>query len=108
MTLKADCCPIATPLLLTASDPREHLLNIIGSAPEAVRRAMCDLLLSIKTSLDVLPLTPQIDDPDRPVADWESLLGALTAIRQELDRLKVTKSVGMRVAYAGRVQLEHR
>lgn len=108
MTLKADCCPIATPLLLTASDPREHLLNIIGSAPEAVRRAVCDLLLSIKTSLDVLPLTPQLDDPDRSVTDWESLLGVLTAIRLELDRLKVTKIEGLRKANPGLVQLEHR
>ena len=105
MTLKADCCPIATPLLLTASDPREHLLNIIGSAPEAVRRAICDLLLSIKTSLDVLPGLATISDPDQPVTGWESLLTALTSVRRELDIVKAHKIEGLSRANPGFVQL---
>ena len=42
MPLKADSCPLATPLLLTGFDARERLLNIVGSAPAAVRAAIID------------------------------------------------------------------
>lgn len=107
-TLKADSCPLATPLLLMGCDPRERMQNIIGSAPQAVRIAITDLLLSIKTSLDVLPMVPQVEEPDREVTDWESLLTTLTAIRRELDVLKASKIEGLRRANPGFVQLEYR
>ena len=74
--------------------------NIIGSAPPAVRAAIADLLLSIKTSLDVLPVILSLKDPDRPVTDWESLLTAMTAIRRELDVIKASKIEGLRRANA--------
>ena len=108
MTLKADSCYLATPLLLMGCDPRERMQNIIGSAPQAVRVAITDLLLSIKTSLDVLPMAPQLVEPDREVTDWETLLTTLTAIRRELDVLKASKIEGLRRANPGFVQLEYR
>ena len=108
MTLKADSCYLATPLQLMGCDPRERMQNIIGSAPEAVRVAITDLMLSIKTSLDVLPMMPALGDPDRPVSDWESLLTSLTAFRRELDVLKASKIEGLRRANPGFSQLEHR
>lgn len=108
MTLKADSCHLATPLLLMGCDPRERLQNIIGSAPQAVRIAITDLLLSIKTSLDVLPMMPQLTDADLPLTDWETLLTALTAFRRELDVLKALKIEGLRRANPGFSQLEHR
>jgi hypothetical protein len=108
MTLKSDYCPLATPLLLTGFVPRERLLNIIGSAPPAVRQAIADLLLSIKTSLDVLPMPPTLSEADQPVTDWSSLLTTLTAIRRELDILKANTIEGLSRANPGFVQLEYR
>jgi hypothetical protein len=108
MTLKSDYCPLATPLLLTGFVPRERLLNIIGSAPPAVRQAIADLLLSIKTSLDVLPMPPTLSEADQPVTDWTSLLTTLTAIRRELDILKANTIEGLSRANPGFVQLEYR
>ncbi len=103
-----DSCPLATPLLLTGFSPRERLEEIIGAAPPAVRQAITDLLLSIKTSLDVLPLVPTLKDPDQPVTDWGSLLTALTAVRRELDILKAHTIEGLSRANPGFVQLEYR
>ena len=56
MTLTADRCPLASPLQLTGADIGPRLKNIISSAPPAVRTALTDLLFSIKTSLEVLPI----------------------------------------------------
>lgn len=108
MPLKSDCCPLATPLSLTRLDPRERLQNIIGAAPAAVRTAITDLLLSIKTSLDVLPALPTLSDPDAPVTDWESLLTTLTGVRREVDIVKAHKLEGLLRANPGFVQLEYR
>jgi len=108
MTLKADCCLLPTPLLLTGFNTRERLQNIIGSAPEAVRTAITDLLLSIRTSLDVLPGVPSFAEPDRPVTDWESLLTTLTAVRRELDVIKASKIQGLRRANPGFEYMEFR
>jgi hypothetical protein len=108
MTLKSDSCLLATPLLLTGFAPRERLLNIIGSAPPAVRAAIADLMLSIKTSLDVLPVLPTLSAPDTPVTGWESMLTALTSVRRELDIVKAHKIEDLRRANPGFVQLEYR
>jgi hypothetical protein len=108
MTLKADHCPLATPLRLTGSDVRLHLQNIIISAPPAVRAALADLLVSIKTSLQVLPSIPSLVDPDQPVTDWETLLTALTAVRREIDLVKASTIEGLSRANPGYVQLEYR
>ncbi|MGE4538226.1 MAG: histidine kinase [Desulfovibrio sp.] len=108
MPLKSDCCPLATPLLLTGLNPRERLHNIIGAAPPAVRTAIADLMLSIKTSLDVLPGLAEIPDPDQPIVSWESLLTALTSVRRELDIVKAHKIEGLQRANPGFVQLEYR
>ncbi|MHC1712703.1 MAG: histidine kinase [Solidesulfovibrio sp.] len=108
MPLKYDFCPMPTPLLLMGFDPRERLQNIILSAPPAVRQAITDLLLSIKTSLDVLPQVLTIADPDQAVADWETLLTTLTSVRRELDVIKAHKIEGLLRANPGFVQLEYR
>ncbi|EHJ48579.1 GAF domain protein [Solidesulfovibrio carbinoliphilus subsp. oakridgensis] len=108
MTLKSDCCLLATPLLLTGFALGERLQNIIGSAPPAVRVAIADLMLSIKTSLDVLPVLPSLAAPETPVTDWESMLTALTSVRRELDIVKAHKIEDLRRANPGFVQLEYR
>ncbi len=108
MTFKSDACPLATPLLLTGFAPRERLQNLIGSAPPAVRAAITDLLLSIKISLDVLPMVPTLSHPDTPVSDWESMLTVLTSVRRELDIVKAHKIENLRRANPGFVQLEYR
>jgi hypothetical protein len=107
MPLKSDCCPLASPLQLTFG-PRERLQGMIGAAPPAVRTAIADLMLSIKTSLDVLPTLPTLADLDRPVTDWESLLTTLTAVRREIDIVKAHKIEGLLRANPGFVQLEYR
>lgn len=108
MTLKADICPLVTPLELTGSDFRLRLQAIISAAPPAVREALTDLLLSIKTSLEVLPSIPTLTDPDRVVTDWETLLTALTAVRRDLDLVKATTIEELSRANPGFVQLEYR
>jgi len=107
MTLKFDSCPLPAPLLLT-DNIRERMQSMIGSAPPAVRTAITDLLISMKTSLDVLPTMLSLADPDGPITDWESLLTALTAIRRELDVLKASKIQGLRRANPGFEYLEYR
>ena len=108
MPLKADSCPLATPLLLTGFDARERLLNIIGSAPAAVRAAIVDLMRSIKTSLDVLEEVPVLDRPESPVRDWESLLTTLTGVRREIDAVKTLKLEELMRANPGFANLEYR
>ncbi len=108
MTIKSDSCPLAVPLRLLGFDIRERLGNIILSAPPAVRTAIADLLVSIKTSLEVLPMMPALLEPDTPATDWETLLTVLTAVRRELDVLKVSKIEDLRRAHPGFVQLEYR
>ena len=108
MPLKADSCPLAAPLLITGVVSRERLQVLIASAPTAVRQAIADLMLSIKTSLDVLPVIPTLADPDLPITDWGSLLTGLTAVRRELDIVKATTIEELSRANPGFVQLEYR
>lgn len=108
MTLNADRCPLATPLQLTGADIGPRLQQIISSAPPAVRTALADLFLSIKTSLEVLPLMPALSDLDRPITDWESLLTVLTAVRRELDLVKASTIEDLSRANPGFVHLEYR
>ena len=108
MTPKADNCPLVPPLLLTGSNIRSRLRGLILSAPPAVSVAITDLFMSIKTSLEVLPVVPTLVEPDKPVTDWQSLLTALTAARREIDVLKASKIQGLLRANPGFVQLEYR
>ncbi len=108
MPLKYDSCPLATPLLLTGFDIRERLLNIVGSAPTAVRAAITDLMQSIRTSLDVLEDRPVLRAPDTPVSDWESLLTTLTGVRREIDAVKTLKIEELMRANPGFAHLEFR
>jgi len=65
---------------------REELSRILGEAPAPARRAMCDLLLSVKAGLDAGRRTPKFVDARARVFDWRSLLPMLTDIRRKLDQ----------------------
>lgn len=108
MPLKPDSCPLAAPLLLTGFGPRERLINLIGSAPEPVRKAIADLMHSIKTSLDVLPTVPVLEQPETPVRDWGDLLTCLTEVRREIDTVKAMKIEELQRANPGFAHLEYR
>ncbi|MDO9083111.1 MAG: histidine kinase [Humidesulfovibrio sp.] len=64
---------------------RQELLAILGAAPAPVRRAMADLLSSIKAGLAAAGETPQFADARAKVFDWRTLLPMLTDIRCKLD-----------------------
>ena len=106
--LRSDQCSLPTPLQLTGCEVRLRLAALIAQAPKAVGAALVDLLVSIKTSLEVLPAPTTLQDPDLPVTDWETLLTTLTGLRRELDVLKASKIVGLLRANPGFVQLEYR
>jgi branched-subunit amino acid ABC-type transport system permease component len=65
---------------------RQELLTIMGAAPPTVRRAMCDLMRSIKAGLDAGGKTPSFVDGRAKVFDWRSLLPMLTDARVKLDQ----------------------
>lgn len=65
---------------------RQELLNVMAAAPAPVRKAMGDLLLSIKSGLDAAGKVPKFVDARAKVFDWRSLLPMLADIRKRLDR----------------------
>ena len=65
---------------------RQELMAIMAEAPAPVRRALGDLLLSIKAGLDAAGQTPKFVDARAHVFDWRNLLPMLTDIRAKLDR----------------------
>jgi len=80
---------------------RQELLEIMGQAPAPVRRAMADLLLSIKAGLAAAGQTPQFVDARAKVFDWRNLLPMLTDIRAKLD-----KPVAARLRRRGKAKAE--
>ncbi len=65
---------------------RQELMAIMAAAPAPVRRALGDLLLSVKAGLEAAGQTPKFVDAQARVYDWRNLLPMLTDIRAKLDR----------------------
>ncbi|OIO04492.1 MAG: hypothetical protein AUJ49_02765 [Desulfovibrionaceae bacterium CG1_02_65_16] len=65
---------------------RQELMEIMGAAPPTVRRAMCDLMRSIKDGLTDAGKTPTFIDARAKVFDWRSLLPMLADVRLKLDQ----------------------
>jgi len=65
---------------------RQELLAIVGAAPAPVRRALCDLMRSVKEGLTAAGKTPTFVDGRARVFDWRSLLPMLTDVRVKLDQ----------------------
>lgn len=65
---------------------RQELMAIMAAAPAPVRRALGELLLSVKAGLDAANQTPKFVDAQARVFDWRNLLPMLTDIRAKLDR----------------------
>jgi len=61
-------------------------MEIMGAAPPTVRRAMCDLLRSIREGLSAAGKTPTFIDARARVFDWRSLLPMLADVRCKLDQ----------------------
>ncbi len=80
---------------------RQELMDIMAAAPPAVRRALCDLLLSVKAGLAAAGQTPKFVDARARVFDWRNLLPMLADIRARLD-----KPVAARLKRRGRARAE--
>lgn len=89
-------------------DMRCVITRILDDAPDAVRVAIMHLMVSIKTSLDVLVKRPDFLNLDRPVRDWPELLTGLTELRLDLDRIKSSRIERLRHCHPHFIQLEHR
>jgi len=89
-------------------DIRCDLTRLIEEAPEPARVAILHLLVSIKTSLDVLVKRPDFSNPKKPVRDWGELLTGLTELRLDLDRIKSSRIARLRHCHPHFIQLEHR
>jgi len=70
---------------------RQELLAIMAAAPPTVRRALCDLMRSIKSGLDAGGKAPSFVDGRAKVFDWRSLLPMLTDVRLKLDQAVATR-----------------
>jgi len=80
---------------------RAELMRILGEAPAPARRAMCDLILSVKAGLEAGRRTPRFADARAQVFDWRALLPMLTDIRRKLDQ-----AVAARLRRRSRARLE--
>jgi hypothetical protein len=89
-------------------DIRCELKRLLEDAPDAVRVAVLHLIVSIKTSLDVLVKRPDFQDVAKPVRTWEELLTGLTEVRLDLDRIKSSRLARLRHCHPHFIQLEHR
>lgn len=89
-------------------DMRCVITRILDDAPDAVRVAIMHLMVSIKTSLDVLVKRPEFLSLNRPVSDWQELLTGLTEMRLDLDRIKSSRIERLRHCHPHFIQLEHR
>jgi len=65
---------------------RQELLAVMAAAPAPVRRAMCDLLRSIRAGMEAAGKTPTFVDGHAKVYDWRSLLPMLSDVRVKLDQ----------------------
>jgi len=89
-------------------DIRCELTRLLEDAPDAVRVAVLHLIVSIKTSLDVLVKRPDFQDVAKPVRNWAELLTGLTELRLDLDRIKSSRLARLRHCHPHFIQLEHR
>ena len=80
---------------------RQELMAVMAAAPAPVRRALCDLLLSVKAGLAAAGQTPKFIDARARVFDWRNLLPMLADIRARLDR-----PVAARLKRRGRARAE--
>ena len=80
---------------------RQELLGIMAAAPAPVRRALGDLMLTVKAGLDAANQTPKFIDGRARVFDWRNLLPMLTDIRAKLD-----KPVAARLRRRGKAKTE--
>ncbi|OGR37063.1 MAG: hypothetical protein A2051_06095 [Desulfovibrionales bacterium GWA2_65_9] len=65
---------------------RQELMALMAAAPPPVRRALGELMGSIKAGLEAAGQTPKFIDARARVYDWRNLLPMLTDIRAKLDR----------------------
>ncbi len=79
-SIQPQVCPYPPPPI------RKQLMDIMAAAPPVVRRAMCDLMRSIKAGLEAAGKTPVFIDARAKVFDWRSLLPMLSDIRSKLDQ----------------------
>ncbi|MBI4804200.1 MAG: histidine kinase [Desulfovibrio sp.] len=89
-------------------DIRCELMRLLEDAPDAVRVAVLHLMVSLKTSLDVLVKRPDFQDVAKPVRNWAELLTGLTELRLDLDRIKSSRLARLRHCHPHFIQLEHR
>src|SRR5512142_1628207 len=89
-------------------DMRCELTRLIEEAPVPVRVAILQLLVSLKTSLDILVKRPDFQNPAKPIRDWGELLISLTELRIDLDRIKSSRIARLRHCHPHFVELEHR
>ena len=80
---------------------RQELLAIMAAAPPSVRRALGELMLSVKAGLDAAGQAPKFVDAHARVFDWRNLLPMLTDIRSKLD-----KAVAARLRRRGKAKAE--
>ena len=66
-------------------------MRFIADAPSPVRAAILRLIVSIKTSLDVLANRPALQNSSQPVRDWGELLTVLGELRRDLDQLQSSR-----------------
>jgi hypothetical protein len=79
----------------------QELMEIMAAAPPPVRRAMGELMGSIKAGLAAAGQTPQFVDARAKVFDWRNLLPMLADIRAKLD-----KPIAARLRRRGKAKAE--
>jgi len=89
-------------------DIRQLLTQFIADAPEPVRTAIVHLIVSVKTSLDILDKRPILPDLSRPVRDWGELLTGLTELLLALDQIKSSRAARLRLSNPQLAHLAHR
>lgn len=89
-------------------DMRCVITNLIEDAPPPVRVAIMHMLVSLKTSLDVLVNRPDFQSLDKPVRDWGGLLTGLTELSVDIGRIKSSRIARLRHCHPHFIQLEHR
>lgn len=89
-------------------DIRCALAHMLETAPDAVKVAVLHLMVSLKTSLDILVKRPDLPDLHKPIHGWEGLLTGLTELRLDFDRIKSSRIARLRHCHPHFVQLEHR
>ena len=89
-------------------DMRCEVTRLLEDAPDPVRVAILNLMISLKTGMEVLVKRPDFQNVDTPVRNWAELLTGLTELRLDLDRIKSSRLARLRHCHPHFVQLEHR